>query len=68
MTKAEAKRNICKAVAYLIEPGHENEFLYRDQRGVEYSAADSMRLQDALEELTAELRRRGDIYGLRGDS
>ena len=61
MTKKEAKRQVCKCAAALLDPraGHENGFLYEDEDGHEYSEADNQRLRDALVELCEELERRG---------
>lgn len=60
MTKAEAKRQVCAAVASYMDPaaGHENAFLYEDQDG-ELSEEDVARMKEALCDLAEELHRRG---------
>jgi hypothetical protein len=60
MTRAEAKRQVCAAVATFLDPanGHENAFLYEDQDG-DLAEADVERMKAALQELVDELDRRG---------
>jgi len=41
--------------------GHENEFVYFDQNGEELSHEDASRMREALEDLVAELSRRGRL-------
>jgi len=60
VTKAEARRNIYRCLALLTDPaaGHENDFLYSDQKGNEYSEADTKRLTEALEHIVAGFYRK----------
>ena len=61
MTKHEAKRLVCRCAARLLDMGHENEFVYFDQNGEELSHEDASRMREALEDLVAELSRRGRL-------
>lgn len=59
MTKQEAKRLVCAAVATIADNDGENRWLTQDAHGEPLSAADEARMRAAFEELVEELRRRG---------
>lgn len=60
MTKQEAKRRICAGAAMILDNGGSNDWLSGDYGDVEFSEPDQRRMQEAFEELCAELRRRGE--------
>ena len=60
MTRSEAKRRVCRSAAIILGPEQsENEWLGKDDQGLELPEADARRMREAFENLCAELERRG---------
>lgn len=60
MTRAEAKRRVCKAVAGILDNDGENAWLSQDDKGRPLSGVDEARMYEAFHDLVAQLRRRGE--------
>ena len=60
MTRREAKKAVCSAVAHIISMSAHGggEWMYLDDDGNELSSADQGRMQAAFDELVDELYRR----------
>lgn len=59
MTRQEAKRIVCAAVAAIADNHGENAWLTQGPHGEPLSEADESRVRAAFDELVDELRRRG---------
>lgn len=60
MNKAEAKRRVCACAAKIIDnDAHVNVWAFTDEDGNDLSEADQLRMEEALNDLTQELARRG---------
>lgn len=59
MTKAEAKRYVCRCAALILDNDSDNEWLNTGADGNEMPEADAKRVSDAFDALVRELHRRG---------